>query len=537
MHQPKPFIVGRQAEVEQFNDLLAGRTDYWLLNIYGPGGIGKTVVCHKLATLAQSKGIPVATVDGIRPDLTPDHILYAFKEGLTEGPSGKRMEDAFRDFERQFRDYLTINQVLQQGGGVQALFDVVGNIKDPAALAAILGGLGEAITEIVKRTVSNRFALERYLRGAERALTASFVDGLGAALERAQGPLALLVDTYEELEGLDDWVCRTLVPALPSGVRLVILGRNQLHRINFDWSDHVDTVHPMPLPELSEEEAKAYLRHYGLTDPVALDQVYQFTGGYPLLLVLVRHLAREAGGWENIGALERSADRDFVATQLLERILREERVAEVRAFLEKGVMARWFDPEIIRVILEVNVDEGRVVYDKLQRHSFVERHPYGLKFHDKIRELLLERLKFTSEAEYQRLTERLMAYYAEKAGIAHPPAAEEKPEAESPRDAKYHIHIERAEGLVIGDWAQVTQRFGGETPQPARTVATPVSRDQHCADLAESIRETLELIKQYEDQRRLTDDPKAKRRAEQEIAHLRAQLVEYEAEYQQLSCD
>lgn len=536
MPQPQPFIVGRQAEVDQFNGLLSGRTNYWLLNIYGPGGIGKTVVCHKLTNHAQSQDIAVATVDGIRPDLTPDRILYAFKEEFTEGPSGERLEDAFRDFDRQFRDYLTVNQVLQQGGGIQALFDVVGNVKDSDRLDAILEGLDETPTETVKRTVSNRFALERYLRGAERALTTSFVDGLGAGIEEVRGPLALLVDTYEELEGLDDWVCRTLVPALPSGVRLVILGRNQLHRINFDWSDHGDAVHAMPLPELGEADAKAYLRHYGLTDPAALDQVYQFTGGYPLLLVLVRHLAREAGGWENIGALERSADRDFVATQLLERILREERVAEVRAYLEKGVIARWFDPEIISVILEVSVDEGRAIYDKLRRHSFVERHPYGLKFHDKIRELLLERLKFTSESEYDRLTERLMAYYADKAGISHPSAAEEQPEAESSKEPKYNIHIERAEGIVVGDWAQVTQRFGGESSRRDQPESDSAGRDRRCADLAESIRETLELIKEYEDQRRLADDPKAKRHADREIADLRAQLAAHEAEYQKLGC-
>jgi len=75
MPETQPFIVGRQAEVELFDDLVAGRTDYWLLNIYGPGGIGKTVVCDKLATYAQSQGMPVSKVDGIRPDLTPDRIL------------------------------------------------------------------------------------------------------------------------------------------------------------------------------------------------------------------------------------------------------------------------------------------------------------------------------------------------------------------------------------------------------------------------------------------------------------------------------
>lgn len=418
MAKSKSFIVGRQSEVKLFDRLMRGQTPYHFLNIYGPGGIGKTVVGQKMVAYAQRKGLHLAAVDGDRPDLTPDRILYYFMEGLVQGPYGEALQDAFKDFDQKFRDYLVINEILQQGGGVNALFDVVGNVKDPAGLAAILGGLGTAVSEIVQRTVRNRFALERYLRGVERMLTDSFVSCIEEALDRRQQPVALLFDTYEEMEGLDEWVCRTFAPNLPEGIRVVILGRNQLFRVNFDWNEYEDILHTMPLPELDEVDAKAYLRHYGLTDAVALDKVYRFTGGYPLLLVLVRHLAKEAGGWERIGALEASADRDRVATQLLERILREERVAEVRSFLEKGVIARWFDPEIVSVILETNIVDARRIYDKLQRHSFVERHPYGLKFHDKIRELLLERLKFTSESEYNRLTKRLMDYYREKAGVS-----------------------------------------------------------------------------------------------------------------------
>ena len=473
MAQSKPFIVGRQAEVKHFDDLVAGRTEYHLLNIYGPGGIGKTVVAQKLDAHAKGQGIPMASVDGIRPDLTPDRILYTFMEGLVQSPTGEAMEDSFREFDRRFRDHLVVNQVLQQGGGVQALFDVVGNVKDPAGMAAILGSLGSAVSQAVKRTVSNRFALERYLRGAERTLTASFMEGLEAGLAELRRPVALLFDTYEEMEGLDDWVCRTLMAGLPDSVRMVILGRNQLHRINFDWGEHEDAVHAMPLPELDEIDAKAYLRHYGLKDTVALDKVYQFTGGYPLLLVLVRHLAREAGGWEHIGTLESSADRDFVASQLLERILREERVAKVQAFLEKGVIARWFDPETVRVILEVDLEDARAIYDRLRRHSFVERHPYGLKFHDKIRELLLERLKFTSEAEYQSLTERLMAYYAEKARLVQPEEGREDEEKNVSQPAgvsKYTIHIYgSARGLVIGDEAQAKQQFGDASDDEKRS--------------------------------------------------------------------
>jgi len=114
------------------------------------------------------------------------------------------------------------------------------------------------------------------------------------------------------------------------------------------------------------------------------------------------------------------------------------------------------------VILEVGLEDARVIYDKLRRHSFVERHPYGLKFHDKIRELLLERLKFTSKSEYDRLTQRLMAYYAEKAGIVQPEEGREEKEASRPAGvSKYTINIYGPmRGLVIGDEAQVRQQFG-----------------------------------------------------------------------------
>lgn len=536
MAQPKPFIVGRQEEVDRFDQFLAGQTDYRLLNIYGPGGIGKTVVGQKLLDHATSKQTPMSSVDGNRPDLTSDRLLYGFMEGLLQTEAGEKLEDTFRPFSQAFSGYVVVNQLLQQGGGIQSLFDVVGNVKDPASFAALLNSLGGAVTEEVKSKVSNRFALERYLRSIERTLTANFLEGLTAGMETVKHPIALLIDTYEEMEGLDDWVCRTLVAGLPAAVRLVILGRNQLHKVNFDWNEYETTVYTMPLPELGEAEAKAYLRHFGLTDPVALDQVYRYTGGYPLLLVLVRHLAREAGGWEKIGALESSADRDLIATKLLERILREERVAEVQAFLEKGVVARWFDPETISTILEVNLTDARQIYEKLRRHSFVERHANGLKFHDKIRELLLDRLKFTSEAEYNRLSQRLLHYYAVKAGIEQPADDQGKTGQPAPNnEAKYIINIHTGQGIFIGDQAQVNQQLASASADVAET-GSDVSQRRRCEDLAAHVHDTLQLLKEYEDQRRLTSDPKVKYRAEREIADLRTQLATYEAEQRALGC-
>jgi hypothetical protein len=76
-----------------------------------------------------------------------------------------------------------------------------------------------------------------------------------------------------------------------------------------------------------------------------------------------------------------------------------------------------------------------------------------------------------------------------------------------------------------------------EAALAASAPAPAAENSQRCADLAEHIRETLELIKQYEDKRRLADDPKAKRRTEREIEDLRRQLAGYQAEARELGCE
>lgn len=412
MPKPKFFVVGRQNELNQFISLLKGEQNQSLLNIYGPSGTGKTVVAQMMQDYASTNNIPFALIDGIQPDLTPNRILYEIKDGVAKTET---LSDVFRDFDHHFEEDLIIGELLQRGGGIQSMFDPGGNLNDQTGFAQMITSLGRTITEEVQRVISNRFALERYLRGAEKILTSCLSASLSQAVEKSGQSIVIIVDTYEELEGLDDWFCHILMPALPPKVYLVVLGQNALTKFNTDWGDYGNALNTIELPELAEEDAKAYLVYRGLRDSSNLEKIYRFTGGYPLLLVLVWHISRELGGWDKIGAVDAEADRDRMATILLERILREESVKGVQTFLEKGVIAPWFDPEIIGVVIGVNSGEASEIYNKLGRYSFVKSHPFGLKFYDKIRELLLIRLKFADFAEYQRLNQRLKDHLENKA--------------------------------------------------------------------------------------------------------------------------
>jgi len=394
---------------------MCGVFPYSVVNIYGPGGIGKTIVCQKFGEWCTKSKIPYAAVSGDDPRIsTIDKMLYQFRKGLEENVRGSIPGKAFDDFDRKFQDYLVTSEVINKGGGIAKMFDLAGNLLDHALLKALLDTV-EGAYEGIKGHFANRDALERYIGGVERWLTESFVEGIESIVEDGH-KIILLVDTYETMMGWDDWMCDTFVRNLPSDAKIFIFGRNRLSRVNFDWSQYGEIdLHYHELQELSEEEAKTYLRHHGLYDEDSLDRVYQFTGGYPLCLTLAVQLGRELG-WDSIGDLK-AAERDRVASQLLDRILKEEKVKGVQEFLEKGVVARWFDPGAVSYILEVDPERGREIYDKISEFSFVQLHPNGLKFHDRVRELLVERLKFMDGGRtYRSLAERWSEYLEIVAG-------------------------------------------------------------------------------------------------------------------------
>jgi hypothetical protein len=409
----RTLIVGRAAEETAFDALVARGSAYSLLNIYGPGGIGKTEVYAKLIRHARGRGVAVGAADVSVHKASSAKILAALTATLLETVPEDAAEQ-FRTLAGRLDEYRTVADLLGRLGGIDALFETRGTVRDEAVLSELLDGADASLSGQLRRELRNRFALDRYLRTTPGRLTDGFLDAVGGATDDGRFPVALLLDTYEEIGALDDWVCHQLVPGLPEHARIVILGRNLLTHENFDWVDHGDAVRGRALPELAEDEAKAYLRHYGLTDPASLADIYQFTGGYPLLLVLVRQLASEVGGWAAVGRLDSDGDRDRIASRLLDRILKEQRVREVREVLEKCAIAAWINPEIIQTLLGVGDDDARAMFEKVRRHSFMERHPDGVRPHEKIRALLSDRLRFTSESEYLRLTAKLSAYHAEK---------------------------------------------------------------------------------------------------------------------------
>src|SRR5690606_33899207 len=93
---------------------------------------------------------------------------------------------------------------------------------------------------------------------------------------------------------------------------------------------------------------------------------------------------------------------------------------------------------------------------------------------------------------------------------------------------KYQIHITNAQGLTIGDNAQVTQYFStsGE-PQTGPMATISETRLQQLQD---NIQQDLELLKDYEDALRYEDDPRRLARYRRAIAELKTSAANYKEE-------
>lgn len=83
----RAIFVGRVDEQTLFTDALAApELPFFVLYIYGPGGVGKTTLLRVLADLAEQASIPTAQIDGRTLDASPEGFEDALCMAMQLGP-------------------------------------------------------------------------------------------------------------------------------------------------------------------------------------------------------------------------------------------------------------------------------------------------------------------------------------------------------------------------------------------------------------------------------------------------------------------
>jgi DNA-binding winged helix-turn-helix (wHTH) protein len=222
-------------------------------------------------------------------------------------------------------------------------------------------------------------ALSTALRLHEPAAT---VEELAAGFSKRR--CALIVDSFEHLDPLSNWVRDALLPALPSRVSVVLAGRQGP---DTRWTAHplwCDAMRSIGLDSLSREEADRLLDAHGVaTDAHA--GVLDLCHGHPLALVLVADEVRR------LGQVPSGLGPDLVRA-LTKRCVAQAPTALHRAALEACARARTTTVALLSEV--VDAASAVTLFEWLAEQSYVSSGPGGLSPHELVRDAIDDELRW-----------------------------------------------------------------------------------------------------------------------------------------------
>jgi hypothetical protein len=214
----------------------------------------------------------------------------------------------------------------------------------------------------------------------------------------------LLLDTYELMAPLNDWLRDEFLPHLSEQTLVVLAGRHPpsaVWRTDPGWQD---LLRILPLRNLNSDESRTYLSHRAI--PQTQHQaVLDFTHGYPLALSLIVDVfAQTQQGIE----FQPEAVSDVVKV-LLERLIQEVPSHTHRMALEACALIRLTTETLLSRMLDLS--DVHELFEWLRGLSFMEYGTRGIFPHDLAREVLIADLRWRNPDRYAELHQRARDYY------------------------------------------------------------------------------------------------------------------------------
>ncbi|GAA4788520.1 ATP-binding protein [Actinomycetospora chlora] len=234
-------------------------------------------------------------------------------------------------------------------------------------------------------------------------LLPAVADALGAAPRHV-----VAVDTYEVLGLLDAWLRVTLLPALPSSVTTVLVGRDRpatAWHTAPGWAGHVAELRLGPL---APEDAHALLRSRGLDEATAC-RADEFARGHPLALELAAAAARNGAG-DGVDAVSPATAGGPVPHGLLATFV-DSLAPDTAVALEAASTTRRITEPLLAAMLG---DGARGAYDDLRGLPFVESAPDGLVLHDVVRDTVGHELAVRDPELRRRHRRRAARFLAQR---------------------------------------------------------------------------------------------------------------------------
>ncbi|MCL6650544.1 MAG: ATP-binding protein, partial [Chloroflexi bacterium] len=215
--------------------------------------------------------------------------------------------------------------------------------------------------------------------------------------------LVLLLDTWETLEPLQDWLRTHFLPLLPANTITVVAGRNapaEQWRSDPGWAELSRVI---SLRNLRPEESRALLAARGVPADQQED-ILRFTYGHPLALSLAAEVACADRIVEDLGAAGPE-----VVSALLHRFVSSATTPLRRQALEACSVAYRTTQATLTAALQLQGrdETARELFEWLRGLSMMEQGQHGLFPHDIVRDATFQDLRRRHPDQLRRLSRRI----------------------------------------------------------------------------------------------------------------------------------
>jgi DNA-binding winged helix-turn-helix (wHTH) protein len=266
--------------------------------------------------------------------------------------------------------------------------------------ARIADEAGRRVIRIDGRNVDS--SPDGLLLALSEAVGLEHVD-LAAIIQRWPAGGVLVIDTYEVLTPIDDWLRQTLLPKLPAQSLVVIAGRHEparAWRTDVAWAALTRVA---PLGNFDPSESRRYLTRCGIRTEHH-DEALAFTRGHPLALSLIADVLTRG---DRLAPSRLESDPEVVRL-LLEAFVQDVPSRDHRLALHACATA-WATTEPL-LATALDRSDAHDVFEWLASLSFIEHGPYGLFPHDLARDVLSMDFRWRDPDAAFRVTERVLGF-------------------------------------------------------------------------------------------------------------------------------
>jgi len=230
----------------------------------------------------------------------------------------------------------------------------------------------------------------------------------GVLREKADNTkLVLALDTFEEMNDMENWLREVFLPRLHSDILIVVAGRFPLQGLWLSSPAWRHWIHRMPIGDLDFFSVKQYLDRSGISEEPMIRQIWMKTRGHPLTLSLIVSTTMV----QNVQGLA-IADGIEVFEHVVRTWLTEVPNDELRELVETAAVLRHFNQELLSCVLDQAVTTD--LFQWLAGLSFVRRVDRGWILHDLMRDAIGRELRIRQPEHYNRLQQRCIMYYYNK---------------------------------------------------------------------------------------------------------------------------